>query len=83
MSENDLSEILWKYGEEKAHYKIARAIKSGLPKTTLELKKAIESISQHPKTALRVFQALRIAVNNELETLESSLQQGIQILSPG
>ena len=82
LSEKDLADIIFKYGEERASRKIAKAIvvqRQIAPiKDTYGLSHLIESILPrsgkiHPAT--RTFQALRIAVNRELEELETALQQ--------
>ncbi|MCP5467940.1 MAG: 16S rRNA (cytosine(1402)-N(4))-methyltransferase RsmH [Deltaproteobacteria bacterium] len=80
-SEKDLADIFYYYGEERHSRRIARRIvesrkKSPIQKTS-ELAQLIASSSYgrsriHPAT--RVFQALRIAVNKELETLENFLK---------
>lgn len=87
-SETDLANLIWKYGEERNSYRIARMIVQNRPfTTTLELAKVIARSSGkapgriHPAT--RTFQALRIAVNQELESLESFLPQAIKALSSG
>lgn len=89
-----LEKIFREYGEEKFAGKIA----SGLVKlrrrekirTTFDLKKNIVEAIGHPvsewagtKIFARIFQALRIAVNNELENLENTLTQIFPIISVG
>ena len=88
LPEDQLAEILWLYGEEPKSRKIARAICQSRPlRTTQELVEVITRAMKgqrgkiHPAT--RTFQALRIAVNQELQALEASLPQAIQALSPG
>ncbi len=87
LPEADLADILWKYGDERLSRRIARAIVANRPfRTTLELAGCIEkSIGKssgkiHPAT--RSFQALRIAVNGELDSLEEFLPQAIEALAP-
>jgi len=87
-SENELARILKNYGEEINARQIARAIVDNRPfKTTTELAGIIEKVSHgkrgkiHPAT--RTFQALRIVVNNELENLESALNQAVSLLGFG
>ena len=74
------------YGEEPKSARIAEAIikarKTKKITTTLELAKLIESISQDIKTKIRIFQALRIEVNQELVHLETSLYDAIGLLEP-
>jgi 16S rRNA (cytosine1402-N4)-methyltransferase len=84
-SEAELAHIIREYGEEPAGNRIARLIVNERPlTTTLELAKIVEQAVGfkrgriHPAT--RTFQALRIAVNNELEHLESTLRQAVNIL---
>ncbi len=87
-SENDLANLIWKYGEERNSYRIARMIIQNRPlTTTLELAKVIARSSRKPggriHPATRTFQALRIAVNRELESLEGFLPQAMNALSSG
>ncbi len=86
--EAEIADILYKYGEERRSRQIARAIVQARPlKTTLELANVIRRASGkssgkiHPAT--RSFQALRIAVNQELQSLEDFLPQGVEALRPG
>ncbi len=89
-SENELKQIFRDYGEERAAGKLARRICERriieLFKTTTDLAEFIASISPrggkiHPAT--RVFQALRIAVNDELGVLRSLLENAAKLLNPG
>lgn len=87
-NEADIAEILWKYGEERSSRRIARAIVHARPlHSTLELANVIagaagkSSSRIHPAT--RSFQALRIAVNQELHSLEDFLPQAVTALRPG
>ena len=87
---NDLVRIFFQYGEEKFSKQIARKIEAAREKkpieTTFELveliKEGIPAAARrtggHP--AKRVFQAIRIAVNDELGVFEDSLQQSIELL---
>ncbi|HJR82031.1 MAG TPA: 16S rRNA (cytosine(1402)-N(4))-methyltransferase RsmH [Anaerolineales bacterium] len=88
LSERELADLLYKYGEERDSRKIARAIVRARPlHTTRELVAAIESVSPrrgdrlHPAT--RTFQALRIAVNEELASIEAVLPQAVSVLAAG
>ncbi len=85
--EADLANLLFQYGEEPRARKIAKMIVQARPlTTTLQLaemvKKAYPGHSRvHPAT--RTFQAIRIAVNDELSVLERALPRAIQTLRPG
>lgn len=80
----DLYEIFKNYWEEPASRKIAEAIyrqrKIKKFETTGDLLNLIEQNSRHPKTKTRIFQALRIEVNKELDNLEKSLNSAIRFL---
>ncbi len=83
-----LADILFRYGEEKASRKIARAIVNARPlNTTLQLAEVIHSVMPHPKdgsdSAMRTFQAIRIVVNDELGELERALDASLKILKSG
>ncbi len=89
-SETELADILWQYGEERASRAIARRIvrqrEHGRIVTTTQLASIISSVSprrgrQHPAT--RSFQALRIAVNDELGALDELLSGGLSMLRSG
>jgi 16S rRNA (cytosine1402-N4)-methyltransferase len=87
----ELARIFWQYGDEHDSRRFARAIeldRRGTQfKTTRQLAELIERLSPrggrkaHPAT--KVFQALRIAVNDELGSLERGLSGMLQILKPG
>lgn len=84
-SEEELAGIIRTYGEESAARRIARYIIQERPvKTTLELagiiKRGIGSGQRKIHPATKTFQALRIAVNHELEHLELALRQAVDIL---
>lgn len=85
--EEDLADLLWRYGDERSSRRIARAIVQARPlHTTLELATVIAKNAGKPgkiHPATRSFQALRIAVNRELNSLSDFLPQAIQVLAPG
>jgi 16S rRNA (cytosine1402-N4)-methyltransferase len=89
-SESDLRELFWKLGEEPKGRAAARAIVEGRRKkrivTTMDLVEVLQTCLKrqgptHPCT--RVFQALRMAVNDELGVLERSLGPLAETLAPG
>lgn len=89
-SEEDLANIIFQYGEEKNSRKIAKVIceirREKKIQTTLDLSNIITEITPqrfHTKTLSRVFQALRIYVNDELNTLKLFLRKSIELLKPG
>jgi 16S rRNA (cytosine1402-N4)-methyltransferase len=87
LPEGDLADIIYRYGEEPASRRIARAIVVHRPlATTIELASIISQAmgGQRGKThpATRTFQALRMAVNEELQSLEAFLPQAIAALAP-
>jgi 16S rRNA (cytosine1402-N4)-methyltransferase len=86
----DIEYVLRVYGEERFAHRIAREIVNSRPlRTTVDLVMAIERATpawyHRRKThfATKTFQALRIAVNNELENLEKALPQALGILRSG
>ncbi len=87
--ERGLAGIIRDYGEERRAHPIARAIITARDndrlKTTADLAEAVISTKpkNRTKTLARVFQALRIAVNGELENLREGLRQAEQVLRPG
>lgn len=85
-----LADIFWRYGEERLSRKYARAIVAARPlSTTMELAELIERVApayvrrKRIHAATQVFQALRIAVNEELAELEAGLPAAIDLLRPG
>ena len=84
-SMEELARIFFVYGEEKNSFKIARRIVEKRPlKTTMELVKICDSVNYNEKghSSKRVFQALRIAVNEELTVLEEVLKDAVDLLNP-
>ncbi|OQY66720.1 MAG: 16S rRNA (cytosine(1402)-N(4))-methyltransferase [Polyangiaceae bacterium UTPRO1] len=89
LGERELADIFWRYGEEKASRRIARAIVRDRTEAPLTTTGALADLvarivrrhgGAHPAT--RVFQALRIAVNRELEHLEMFLDRVLDWLLP-
>ncbi|MDR2413150.1 MAG: 16S rRNA (cytosine(1402)-N(4))-methyltransferase RsmH [Rickettsiales bacterium] len=78
-SYDKLAEILREYGDLKKARAIAAAIKKNLPKTTFELKDLVHN----PKDIAPVFQALRIAVNDELGEIRRALDDVSGLLGAG
>ena len=87
--EGELADILYHYGEEKQSRRVARAIVAARPITrTGALAEVVRrALGHHPgikkDPATRTFQALRIAVNEELAELEEGLEAAEQVLKPG
>lgn len=83
----ELATLLRRYGEEGKAHRIAMAIVAARPlHTTRELASVVEDVVRrrgHIHPATRTFQALRIAVNDELAALEAALPQAVEILAPG
>jgi 16S rRNA (cytosine1402-N4)-methyltransferase len=90
MSERELADVIFKFGEERHSRRIARAIVKGRPyRSTTQLAQVVtraipsRTALRHIHPATRTFQALRMAVNRELECLESLLTQALGVLKPG
>jgi 16S rRNA (cytosine1402-N4)-methyltransferase len=94
LPEAELAEILYRYGEERRSRQVARAIVKARPlHTTRQLAEVVaRAVSAgrkpgagegHIHPATRTFQALRIAVNAELDALEAVLPQAVAALAPG
>lgn len=89
LDEAGLADLLYRYGEEAQSRRIARAITAARPlHTTTQLAEVVvQAVGRkarhrvHPAT--RTFQALRIAVNRELEAVEAGLPQALEALRPG
>jgi len=87
--EQDLADLIYRYGEDPASRKIARRVVASRPiETAAQLAKAVEqavgrraNLKSHPAT--RTFQALRIAVNQELASLAAALPQAHGLLGFG
>lgn len=80
----ELYEIFSKYAEEERALPIVSALVRARPiETTDQLSSVIERVGGNIRTKARIFQALRIAVNNELENLKMALPQAVNLLEPG
>ena len=92
LSEKDLANVLWTYGDEPKSRRIAKAIvekrKEAPLQTTMELANIVHSVcgrkKPHQKTdpATKTFQAIRIYINDELEELRKGLEAAKNILAP-
>lgn len=90
-SEKDLGKLFLEYGEERQWRRAARAIVEARRKkaieTTTELAEILSDAIGRSKKKLHpatlVFQALRISVNRELESVEKGVKEAIHILAPG
>lgn len=90
-SEKDLGKLFQEYGEERQWRKAARAIVEARRKKTIETTTELAEILSnsigrskkklHPATL--VFQALRISVNRELESVEKGVKEALDVLAPG
>lgn len=92
LSATDLADVLYHYGEERYSHRIAVALKDALAGVAPSAQTVAEAITAavptsyehgriHPAT--RTFQALRLAVNRELEVLQAALPQAVELLQPG
>ena len=89
-SEEKLCEIFKKYGEERRYRAISRVIikerEKNVIETTTDLQEIISAVLPYQnrvKSLSRIFQALRIAVNEELENLKAALESGLDYLTTG
>lgn len=88
--EEQLAKVLKHFGEERFAYKIARAVshdaKAGLLSTTKDLADLVARVvpkkDKHKHPATRTFQAIRIAVNGELDALKLVLDASLAVLAP-
>ena len=90
--EHVLADIIFGYGEERFARRIAKKIVDTRTETPIETSKQLSDLivsaypaaARHGRThvATKTFQALRIAVNDELAAIEQLIEQGIELLSP-
>ena len=89
LPEKDLADLIYKFGEERRSRRIAREIVRNRPlQGTAQLEALIRKAvpkrgRQRRNPATRTFQALRIAVNQELEALDRVLPEAVQVLAQG
>lgn len=89
-TEQELADLFWRYGEEKKSRAIARAIVRRRSASTIETTGDLAAIVRAVvgdrflvKSLARVFQAIRIEVNNELENLRRGIEQAITVMTSG
>lgn len=93
LDEKELSELIWNFGQERFHNRIARFLvrerqKHPISTTTQLSNLVLRAVScgrgyQRIHPATRTFQAMRIAVNSELELLESTISKAVDFLNKG
>ncbi len=93
LSAAELADIIWRYGEERWAKRIAAAIAAERERRPIEttgrlaeiIKKAVPAPARRrgPHPAKRTFQALRIAVNRELDVLAKAWKEAVSFLKPG
>ena len=93
LGETELADLLYQFGEERYSRRIARAVVRARARRPLQttfdlvsvIRDAVPAFYRHGRLhyATRTFQALRIAVNHELEVLEGSLRDAVDVLTPG
>jgi 16S rRNA (cytosine1402-N4)-methyltransferase len=88
LPEDELADVIYQYGEERLSRRIAKQLKQLKPQTTFEAVEAVKravprKLWGHLHVATRTFQALRIAVNHELDELKAVLDKLPAVLNPG
>lgn len=85
---NELAELISKYGEERGSYRIAKALKESdrpienVMDLNYQINRAVPAASADKSHYQRIYQALRIAVNDEINSLKIGLSRSIDILKP-
>ena len=90
VDEQTLSNVIWKYGEERYSRKIAKSIINQRDQQIIQntdqlskiIDKAIPKNEKHKHNATRTFQAIRIFINKELDVLKEILNHSYNILAP-
>ena len=87
-SERDLGDIIYRYGDERASRRIASAIVENRPvENALQLADIVSSVKRRGRrgihSATQTFQALRIAVNDEMVALKAGLEQAVNVTGTG
>lgn len=87
LAEKELADLIWRYGEERFSRRIARKIVENRPvRTTFQLADLVRAAVSGPHgkidPATKTFQAIRIAVNDELRTIEQAIPSLISLLKP-
>jgi len=81
--EKELSRIIKEYGEDRFAKQIARSIVTERKKHPIETTLQLANLVPHPDGRRRLFQALRIEVNHELDNLNEFLPKAVNLLNPG
>ena len=89
--EQEIADVLWRYGEERYSRRIARAIVGQRGHTPIETTRQLADLiaaaspsrDRHKHPATRCFQAIRIFINRELDSLEHGLEQAVSVLTQG
>lgn len=79
LSESELADILYEYGDVKKSFSVARVLKKNKPKTTYNLRDLIKNSNN----VAPIFQALRIAVNDEMGQIKKALESVNKLLQSG
>jgi len=90
-SEKEIADVIYQFGEERHSRRIARSLVAARSETPITrtsqladlVKAANPAWEKHKHPATRVFQAVRIHVNRELDELSDCLSQSLEVLSPG